>query len=1308
MIIFFISCGETKTIMPVNCNKGAENSILQKCTDLNKSCIIKNQIAKCGDCFTGYRNDNDTCIKIKTCSDLSCEEENRYCEQFYSEEDAECSDCKEGFKVSGDSCEAVITCDMLNCSSQNKECRKSGKHRDAECSNCLDFFKKDGNQCVPVIKCESLSCDLEHKACIHNSLNEDAKCSDNCLTGFHKNEDGICVGIIDCESLNCFSENQVCIPATPLSDAVCGRCMGGFVKNQEDVCLPMEYTTCDAKPAHGSISLECEEEHRKCIARTEIVNAKCGECMTGYNLVNNRCVMPTQCVMLNCESAHKVCEQISLSENWKCGECKDGFIFDSEEDACVCNSGTILNRDTDLCEPLKTCSDITCKGDEYCIEGTNSYGAYCSRCEKGKAWDGISCISCPLCNNKGETGKVYPVTSIQKHCICETKENYFYSRSSLSTRACDEDKDGWVTEEARVVIESPQNSADKVNAKCNIRYIDKFILKNENEQKRIILISDLTNGLYDKIPLYEVESRDNQEKLNIDYTYGTASFFAPAYGKGIVNTDTFYFNTSQLNMLTKAIPAGSTVNKVGQADYNANGIPDIDEKPWNISVPSSISEIFMKFSYYIELNIGWYQKNSDELYGSYVISEKKRDSNALPELSINLVNSDNSSKYWQKCYRKRDSKFNKPSGTGLDFAEFGYGACIFGNPDSWCGMNHHSQFKAFKIVNDNELDPLNPQFITISKLKKNYIVNTCFSYNSEFNVIGNGEYNPKTPILECSFVENPDTDLQTGELVWAISKYKDYDNINSYYEHGCIDECTDMGLLPQNDWCRGGNKCSTAPGEYGKVVCSEGIEMSKIIPAGIIFEMESDYFSKLSYSYEISTKEIDQTIFEMVMGYNPSFYSCGHSSCPVESLTWYDAVAFTNRYTELLYEDDSENCYELTNIICAADNDILSVEELNSETEKYCQQRGGILSANVVRKNINECSGYRLPTEVEWEFAAKGSDYNEDYYIPFGSEMLDNLSDIAWFSETEAIRTMPTALKLPNKYLLFDMLGNVKEWIHDDYSEFLTNTVDEPSIDYVNIISPESTITKSVKGGGFNSDEDACKNMARDSVLPTERLKSLGFRIAKTEVSQECRTYLKSANISLEISSIEYGGRYQGVYSSDYNMYTEKLFDLYDELKIEIRTVYSTLDDFIYDNKSSKNAFFEKNITVNNMYGIITYSFTKEDGNIVVTKNTDSDFRMEYPVIDGNGTMETDECKDILLKIKYTMFTQKMTVDYSNSVQREQGESYNIDLDTCRNKINEIYNNKIDTYGNIIDFEWPDIKVHVNNSLYDEYRNVCK
>ncbi len=1291
--------------MPPNCNEGAENSILKECTDLNKTCIVKDQIAKCSDCFAGYKIENDICIKIKGCSDLNCEEQNKYCEHFDTEKDAECVDCKEGFKLVGDTCEAVVTCNTLDCSSQNKECIKAGKHSNAQCSECFDFFKKDGDKCISITKCESLNCELEHKACILNNLNEDAKCSDNCLTGFHKNEEGSCIETIGCTTLNCFESNKVCIAATPLQDASCGHCLGGFIENENQECVPMEYTTCDEEPAYGSILRACREEQRECISRTETLNAKCGECITGYKLVDNRCVMPTQCAMLNCESTHKVCEQITASENWRCGECKEGFSFDVESNSCVCNLGTRLNRDTNLCELLKTCSDITCTEDENCIEGNGSYGAYCSRCERGDAWNGTSCDSCSVCNNEGETGKVYPIKSIQKHCVCETKENYFYSRSSLSTKPCDEDKDGWITEEAKVAIDAPQNSADKINARCNIRYIDKFILKNEDEQKRVILISNLTNGLYHKIPLYEVENRDNQEKLNIDYTYGTASFFAPAYGEGVANTDTFYFNTSQLNMLTKAIPAGSTVNKSGQADYNANGIPDIDEKPWKISVPSTISDIFMKFSYYIELNRGWYQKESDEVYGSYVISEKKRDNNSSPEMSINLVNSNNSD-YWQKCFRKRDSKFNKPSGTALDFAEFNYGFCILGDPNSWCGMNHHSQFKPFKIVEENDLDPLNPQFITIDELKKDYIVNSCFSYNGEFNIVGNGEYNPTTPILGCSLVENLD-DLQIGEVVWAISKYKDYDNTNTFYNHGCIDECTDMGILPENDRCVGGNQCSTSPGEYGKLVCSAGIEMSKIIPAGVIFRMESEYFVRLSYSYEISTKEIDQTMFEIVMGYNPSYYSCGRSSCPVESLTWYDAIAFTNRYTELLYGDSSKNCYELTNTICS-DGDILSEDELNDENRKYCQKRGGISSANVTRENILECSGYRLPTESEWEFAAKGTDYNEDYYIPFANNTLDNLSDIAWFNETDAIRTMPTGLKLPNKYLLFDMLGNVKEWIHDDYSNYPDfNSRSEPSVDYVKIINGETTTLKSIRGGGFDSDAESCKNMARDSKLPTERSNSLGFRIARSEVSQECRTYLKRANINLKISNIEYAGECQSSYSNNYNTYTENFFDFYDDLKIEIKTVYSTLDDFIYDNKSSKDNFTEKTVTVNNTE-IIVYNFTREQDNIVVRKDGSDNFKMEYPITDGDGTMETDDCTGITLRLEYTMFTQKMTLDYSNSLQREQGDNYNIDSDTCRNKLSEVYNNKIDTYGNIVDFEWFDVEAHINNNIYDEYRNVCK
>jgi hypothetical protein len=301
------------------------------------------------------------------------------------------------------------------------------------------------------------------------------------------------------------------------------------------------------------------------------------------------------------------------------------------------------------------------------------------------------------------------------------------------------------------------------------------------------------------------------------------------------------------------------------------------------------------------------------------------------------------------------------------------------------------------------------------------------------------------------------------------------------------------------------------------------------------------------------------------------------------------------------------------------------------------------------------------------------------------------------------------------------MLGNVEEWVHDSYDVYPTNsTQGNPNIDYVNDVE-NIELNKSIRGGSFNSDAESCKNMARAFATSETKSSSLGFRIARSYIIQECRMYLESSNINTNRLNVTGNGKYKSEYTevtaindetgleeTNY-IYVENFYDNFDSLSMLITTNYENKEAFIYDKTPVKNNFLKKSIkmyTAGVLYN--SYTFSKDVNNIVITKDGSNNFNMTYPVIDGDGTMETENCIGITLNVDYTVLTQKITLNYETSEQRVQGADYNPNLDTCKSKASEIYNNKIDGNGNIIDLEWIDIKVNVQNSIYDGYKNVCK
>lgn len=159
---------------------------------------------------------------------------------------------------------------------------------------------------------------------------------------------------------------------------------------------------------------------------------------------------------------------------------------------------------------------------------------------------------------------------------------------------------------------------------------------------------------------------------------------------------------------------------------------------------------------------------------------------------------------------------------------------------------------------------------------------------------------------------------------------------------------------------------------------------------------------------------------------------------------------------------------------------------------KYCEECPVVmLSYDDVQdliKKLNEKTGksYRLPTETEWEYAAKGGKYSENFTFAGGNK----LNTVGWFGKKRGT-TNPVGQKTANELSIFDLSGNVAEWCSDWYDEnYYKGTVDA-----VNPLGPDAGQYKVVRGGSFFDVGDMCRTVNRHHLDPKTRRWDLGVRL---------------------------------------------------------------------------------------------------------------------------------------------------------------------------------------------------------------------
>ena len=138
-------------------------------------------------------------------------------------------------------------------------------------------------------------------------------------------------------------------------------------------------------------------------------------------------------------------------------------------------------------------------------------------------------------------------------------------------------------------------------------------------------------------------------------------------------------------------------------------------------------------------------------------------------------------------------------------------------------------------------------------------------------------------------------------------------------------------------------------------------------------------------------------------------------------------------------------------------------------------------------RKLNEMTGknFRLPTEAEWEFAARGGNHSRGYKYAGGN----SIGSVAWYDENSGEQTHNVGTKSPNELGLYDMAGNVWEWCRDWYGDYSLSSQSNPK-------GPSSDSFRVIRGGSWTGVDGSCRVTYRDCLTPDFSGYSLGFRLA--------------------------------------------------------------------------------------------------------------------------------------------------------------------------------------------------------------------
>lgn len=230
-------------------------------------------------------------------------------------------------------------------------------------------------------------------------------------------------------------------------------------------------------------------------------------------------------------------------------------------------------------------------------------------------------------------------------------------------------------------------------------------------------------------------------------------------------------------------------------------------------------------------------------------------------------------------------------------------------------------------------------------------------------------------------------------------------------------------------------------------------------------------------SFSMGTTEVTQELWQAVMGYNPSRFS-GDLQRPVENVAFLECQDFIFK--------------------------------------------------------LNELTGrrFRLPSEAEWEYAARGGKHNSDFMYA-GS---NNIDDVAWYCDNSDNTTHPVATKAPNELGIYDLTGNVNEWCQDGYARYSSFPQETPTI---NPWGFEESPARMLRGGSFSSDLILNRVSKRYNDYWYTRSEGIGLRLVISDMQGQNISFFAASQNETVTSSDTFipvaitRGDTQGTYTAE-------------------------------------------------------------------------------------------------------------------------------------------------------------------------------
>ena len=224
------------------------------------------------------------------------------------------------------------------------------------------------------------------------------------------------------------------------------------------------------------------------------------------------------------------------------------------------------------------------------------------------------------------------------------------------------------------------------------------------------------------------------------------------------------------------------------------------------------------------------------------------------------------------------------------------------------------------------------------------------------------------------------------------------------------------------------------------------------------------------FDIEVCKYPTTQKMWLEGMENNPSGFKGDNR--PVETVSWWEVLKYCNRLSE---KYGLEPVYELSK----SSEGILMIKESG----------GKIVSPD--KANFKNTEGFRLPTEIEWEWFARGGQIAiEQGTFDYKYSGSDNIDEVAWYIENSNYFIQDVGLKKPNQLGLFDCSGNIWEWCYD--------TEEMENIKSLNFNFDPSSAYRRLRGGAWLHTAESCTTLYRTFEVAAYIVMNTGFRIVRT------------------------------------------------------------------------------------------------------------------------------------------------------------------------------------------------------------------